>query len=120
MVYHIRVLEDMGEYREALTRLDANAKDRVIVDRVAIMETRGGYALSCVTLRDALMLKTFVARLLSKLEEKEEAEQAWRSLIAKNSECYSYYRGYFALKGVNIGKVVIADVYRFTPDHNCI
>ena len=41
MIYHVRVLEEMGEYREALALLDANAKDRVIVDRVAIMETRG-------------------------------------------------------------------------------
>ena len=42
MIYHVRLLEEMGEYREALMLLDANAKDRVIVDRVAIMETRGG------------------------------------------------------------------------------
>jgi peptide alpha-N-acetyltransferase len=46
MIYHIRVLEDMGEFREALTRLDANAKDRVIVDRVAIMETRGEFSIN--------------------------------------------------------------------------
>jgi peptide alpha-N-acetyltransferase len=41
MLYHIRVLEDLGEYAEALSLLDINAKSRAIVDRTAIMEFRG-------------------------------------------------------------------------------
>lgn len=41
MLYHVRVLEDLGEYTEALSLLDINAKSRAIVDRTAIMEFRG-------------------------------------------------------------------------------
>ena len=40
-MYHIRILEELGEINEALTMLDNNAKSRVIVDRAAVMETRG-------------------------------------------------------------------------------
>lgn len=40
-MYHIRILEELEEYSEALTMLDKNAKSRVIVDRTAVMETRG-------------------------------------------------------------------------------
>ena len=46
---------------------------------------------------------SFKARLLTKLNENEEAEHAWRSLIGKNADCYEYYQGYFALKGINLG-----------------
>ena len=41
MLYYIQVLEESGEYSEALSILDRNAKSRIIVDRVAVMETRG-------------------------------------------------------------------------------
>lgn len=41
LLYHVRILEDVGEVAEALTLLDTNAKSRAIVDRVAVMETRG-------------------------------------------------------------------------------
>jgi peptide alpha-N-acetyltransferase len=41
LLYHIKILEDIGESAEALTLLDINAKSRAIVDRIAIMETRG-------------------------------------------------------------------------------
>lgn len=41
LLFHVRVLEELGEWSEALSILDPNAKDRTIVDRVAIMETRG-------------------------------------------------------------------------------
>jgi N-alpha-acetyltransferase 15/16, NatA auxiliary subunit len=39
----------MGELTEALTLLDVNAKSRVIVDRVAVMETRGVFFSTVVT-----------------------------------------------------------------------
>lgn len=35
------MLEELGELREALSLLDSKAKDRVIVDRTAVMENRG-------------------------------------------------------------------------------
>lgn len=41
LLYQVKVLEDAGESAEALTLLDINAKSRAIVDRVAVMETRG-------------------------------------------------------------------------------
>ncbi|KAF8223436.1 N-terminal acetyltransferase A, auxiliary subunit [Tricholoma matsutake] len=81
LLYHVQVLEEMGEYSEALTMLDVSSRSREIVDRTAIIETR--------------------ARLLSKLES-EEAEQAWRSLIEHNPDCVDYYRGYLSHRGVAI------------------
>ena len=44
-----------------------------------------------------------LARLLSKFDKKDEAEQAWRDLIGKNSDCYDYYHGYFKEKGYSLG-----------------
>jgi hypothetical protein len=44
LLYHIHVLEEMGEHSEALTMLDASSRSRIIVDRTAIIETRGKYA----------------------------------------------------------------------------
>ncbi|KAF8624974.1 hypothetical protein AX15_005610 [Amanita polypyramis BW_CC] len=81
LLYHIRVLEDLGELDEALRLLDAKAKERVIVDRTAIMEMR--------------------ARLLQRLGS-EQAKDAWRDLIAQNPDCYTYYRGYLSGQGLNL------------------
>lgn len=41
MLYHVRVLEDLGEFSEALNLLDTCAKSRTIVDPTAIREFRG-------------------------------------------------------------------------------
>ena len=41
VLYHISILEELGELQEALNMLDTNAKARVIIDRKAIMECRG-------------------------------------------------------------------------------
>lgn len=41
LLYHVRLLEETGEAKEALAFLDVNAKSRAIVDRIAIMEHRG-------------------------------------------------------------------------------
>ena len=41
LLYHVRILEDLGEFSEGLNLLDVNAKSRAIIDRVAIMEYRG-------------------------------------------------------------------------------
>lgn len=43
VLYHISVLEELGELDEALAMLDTNAKSRVIIDRLAVLETRGEY-----------------------------------------------------------------------------
>ncbi|KIK70186.1 hypothetical protein GYMLUDRAFT_150688 [Collybiopsis luxurians FD-317 M1] len=81
LLYHIRVLEDLGQHSEALSLLDVSAKDRAIVDKTAIMEIR--------------------ARLLSRLKS-DEAEHAWRTLIEYNSECHDYYKGYMSNKGLSL------------------
>lgn len=39
--FYIRVLEEGGEFEEALSLLDKKAKDRLLVDRPAIAECRG-------------------------------------------------------------------------------
>ncbi|KAF8886487.1 NMDA receptor-regulated protein 1-domain-containing protein [Infundibulicybe gibba] len=83
LLYHIRVLEELGEFSEALAMLDTNAKSRSIVDRTAIMEYR--------------------ARLLSKIGS-DEAEHAWRILVEHNPDCYDYYRGYLSNQGVEMGQ----------------
>ncbi|KAI0634817.1 NMDA receptor-regulated protein 1a [Trametes polyzona] len=82
LLYHVRVLEELGQYTEALSLLDTNAKSRRIVDRLAIMETR--------------------ARLLSKLES-ADAQQAWQALIEQNPDCYEYYKGYLSNQGIDLG-----------------
>ncbi|KAJ7487779.1 NMDA receptor-regulated protein 1-domain-containing protein [Mycena latifolia] len=81
MLYHVRLLEDLGEFTEALAMLDVNAKSRAIVDRTSIMEIR--------------------ARLLSKLQS-DEAEHAWRVLVEHNPDCYEYYRGYLSNLGLTL------------------
>ncbi|KAJ7096723.1 NMDA receptor-regulated protein 1-domain-containing protein [Mycena belliarum] len=81
MLYHVRLLEDLGEFTEALAMLDVSAKSRAIVDRTSIMEIR--------------------ARLLSKLES-DEAEHAWRVLVEHNPDCYEYYQGYLSNLGLTL------------------
>ncbi|KAI0305165.1 NMDA receptor-regulated protein 1-domain-containing protein [Multifurca ochricompacta] len=89
LLYHVRILEDMGELAEALTFLDVNAKSRSIVDRIAVMETR--------------------ARILSKQGTRADAEQAWRALIQCNPDNTSYYHGLFRSKDIDLGDVKNAD-----------
>ncbi|KAH6900863.1 NMDA receptor-regulated protein 1a [Coprinopsis sp. MPI-PUGE-AT-0042] len=79
LLYYITLLEDSGEYTEALKVLDTNSKARAILDKTAIHETR--------------------ARLLTK-SKPDSAKDAWISLLDRNSECYDYYRGYFAFLGI--------------------
>jgi hypothetical protein len=47
MLYHVRLLEDLGQFPEALSLLDTNAKARTIVDRTAVMENRGSLLEFC-------------------------------------------------------------------------
>ncbi|EMD34697.1 hypothetical protein CERSUDRAFT_86122 [Gelatoporia subvermispora B] len=84
LLYHVRVLEELGEYEDAISFLDINAKSRAIVDRVAVMEFR--------------------ARLLSKMHS-ADAEQAWQPLIEQNPDCYDYYRGFLSNRGVDLDAV---------------
>ncbi|OBZ77517.1 N-alpha-acetyltransferase 16, NatA auxiliary subunit [Grifola frondosa] len=91
LLYHVRVLEELGETNEALALLDVNAKSRAIIDRVAIMEFR--------------------ARLLSKLGM-EDAEHTWQALIEQNPDCHDYYRGFLSNRGIDLGRVMTSGKHR--------
>ena len=60
LLYYIRVLEDLGEFSEALSQLDGYSKERSIVDRTAITESRGMLILvfSHCRLRIRLLLRS--------------------------------------------------------------
>jgi N-alpha-acetyltransferase 15/16, NatA auxiliary subunit len=93
----------MGELSEALTLLDVNAKSRAIVDRVAVMETRGVFlSYDRCALIDSLRM---TARLLSRQGSGTEAEQAWHALIHCNPDNTSYYYGLFNSKNIDIGNI---------------
>ncbi|KLO11388.1 N-terminal acetyltransferase A, auxiliary subunit [Schizopora paradoxa] len=85
LLYQVRVIEDCGDFASALALLDGSAKSRGIVDRTAIMEYR--------------------ARLLTKQGDTAEAEQAWRLLIEKNSDCLHYFRELFRIKNLPLDAV---------------
>ncbi|KAF8508577.1 NMDA receptor-regulated protein 1-domain-containing protein [Hysterangium stoloniferum] len=82
LLYYLQVLEEMGEHSDALSQLDLYAKERSIVDRTAVAESR--------------------ARLLTKLSRKEDAAHAWRTLIDQNPECHDYYRGFLVTQRVDL------------------
>lgn len=105
LLYHVKILEDMGELTEALTLLDVNAKSRAIVDRVAVMETRGAaltYGCYAVVDRSGM-----TARLLSRQGPGMEAEQAWRALIHCNPDNTSYYYGFFSSNKIDLGEICL-------------
>ncbi|KAI0084740.1 NMDA receptor-regulated protein 1-domain-containing protein [Irpex rosettiformis] len=85
LLYHIHVLEVLGEYTEALNLLDVSAKSRAIIDRVSIMEYR--------------------ARLLSKLGQHDDAEHTWQALIEQNPDSYKYYQGYLSNRGLDLSSI---------------
>ncbi|KAH0834787.1 NMDA receptor-regulated protein 1-domain-containing protein [Lanmaoa asiatica] len=92
--FHIRVLEELEEWQEALALLDKKAKDKMLVDRLAVAECR--------------------ARLFGKLKStgdadnavKEEwadaAERSWRELIDRNPDSQDYYKGFLANAGIDL------------------
>ena len=102
LLYHVRILEEKGDLSEALTLLDMNAKSRAIVDRVAVLETRG---MTCT--RDTLRMTilSLIARILSKKEPGADAEQAWRALIERNPDDTSYYHGFFGSQNTDLGDI---------------
>ena len=101
LLYHVALLEEVGQFSEALNLLDTNAKARIIIDKTAVMERRGTIVPE-VKLRDADRCG-FKARLLTKLGNVEEAEHAWKALIQQNPDCRDYYKGYLSIKGVDLG-----------------
>lgn len=106
LLYHVRLLEELGEYTDALEIIDVGAKDRSIVDRTAIMEVRGE---PCVGHAFPTRHSFCTARLLSKTKS-EEAEHAWRALVEHNPDCYDYYRGYLANQDISLGESATYDI----------
>ncbi|EIN08866.1 N-terminal acetyltransferase A auxiliary subunit [Punctularia strigosozonata HHB-11173 SS5] len=89
VLYHVQVLELLGESEKALQFLESNASDDVIVDKTALREYR--------------------ARLLSKTGQTDAAESAWLALIHQNPEYHEYYRGYMSTKDIDLATVTDAD-----------
>ncbi|KAF9482671.1 N-terminal acetyltransferase A, auxiliary subunit [Pholiota conissans] len=81
LLFYISILEDLGDFTQALSVLDSNSRSRSIVDRTAILETR--------------------ARILTK-QKASETEEAWHALIQHNADSYESYRGFFASQGISL------------------
>jgi hypothetical protein len=78
LLYHIRILEEKGDFSEALTLLDMNAKSRAIVDRVAVLEARGvTFTRDTPTLNDRPSSDS--ANLI-----KERSRSGWRTGLASS------------------------------------
>lgn len=71
VLYKNSIIAEMGETERALEHLDAVSKNSL--DRASVMELRAQYLL--------------------KLDRKEEAEKAYRALLARNPEFRLYYEG---------------------------
>lgn len=88
---------------EALSILDTSSKSRAIVDRTAILETRG---VLFVFQKEPAIESFLLARILSK-QKSPEAEAAWRALIEHNSDSFDYYRGYLTYLGIDDGAPIL-------------
>ncbi|EIW77090.1 N-terminal acetyltransferase A, auxiliary subunit [Coniophora puteana RWD-64-598 SS2] len=84
LLYHVRVLEELGENTEALAFLDKYAQSRYIVHRTSTMEYR--------------------ARLTTKLKS-SDAPDAWRVLIEQNSDCWDYYKGFLSVESIDYDSI---------------
>ena len=71
VLYKNTIIAELGEYERALEHLDVISKNNL--DRTAIMELRAQY--------------------LIKLERRQDAQQAYRDLLARNAEYRAYYDG---------------------------
>lgn len=84
LLYHVRVLELLGEYGVAHEFLERNAKNRRIMDPLIVLEMQ--------------------ARLQTHLKRRDDANRLWKELIAFNPDCDAYLRGYINNHGIDIGK----------------
>lgn len=83
ILYKNTIIAEMGEIERALEHLDAVSKSNP--DRTAVMEMRAQYLL--------------------KLGKTEEAANAYRALLSRNTENRSYYDGLLAALGLQVGDV---------------
>ncbi|CAE6457624.1 unnamed protein product [Rhizoctonia solani] len=85
LLYHLRIMENLGKHEEVLAALDVYSKQRQILDRTAIVECR--------------------ARNLSQANRKAEAAHEWTTLIEQNYESYAYYRGLLSTQDIDLGNL---------------
>ncbi|KAL9130976.1 MAG: hypothetical protein Q9217_000965 [Psora testacea] len=85
ILYKNTIIAEMGDIERALDHLNAAAKDHP--DRGWVMEKRAEYLL--------------------KLDRKEEAEKAYRDLLARNAEYRRYYDGLVAARGIERSDVKV-------------
>ena len=79
VLYKNTIIAEMGDFERALDHLNAAAKNNP--DRGWVMETTAEYLL--------------------RLDRKEEAEKAYRDLLARNAEYRKYYDGLIAARGID-------------------
>ncbi|KAI6007858.1 NMDA receptor-regulated protein 1-domain-containing protein [Pisolithus marmoratus] len=94
LLFHVHVLEDLGDLQAALLFLDKKSKDRYIVDRTAIHTLRA---------RILSKLKNVNATSPQAAEWDARAESEWRALLDLNSECSDYYQAVLANQGIDLG-----------------
>ncbi|KAI0380641.1 N-terminal acetyltransferase A, auxiliary subunit [Hypomontagnella monticulosa] len=79
VMYKNSIIAEMQDYQKALDHLESIAKYNL--DRLAVLELRAEY--------------------LSKLDRKEEAADAYRTLLDRNPEHPDYYTGFVHVSGIN-------------------
>jgi hypothetical protein len=52
-----------------------------------------------------MVLTRLSARLLDKLGRPDDAAEAWKALIQRNSDNQLYYKGYLASRGIDLGRL---------------
>ncbi|KAL4078146.1 NMDA receptor-regulated protein 1-domain-containing protein [Scleroderma yunnanense] len=93
LLYHVRVLEDLGQLQSAVAFLDNKAKDRHIVDRTAIHTCRA---------RILSKLRTVNAESPQATEWGTQAESEWCALLDLNSDCSDYYSAFLAIRDIDL------------------
>ncbi|KAG8813414.1 hypothetical protein FRC17_001586 [Serendipita sp. 399] len=94
LLFYLAVLERNGEYEKALTRLEEYTAANKVVDQ--------------------MHAATVQPRLLQKLERSEDANEKYKVLIARNPDCYDFYRAYFEHNGYSLGDTSSASIDKLT------
>ncbi|KAH7882428.1 NMDA receptor-regulated protein 1-domain-containing protein [Phlebopus sp. FC_14] len=84
IIFRVRILEELGRLKEAFLLLDLKLTNKQLVARSLTSE--------------------YKARLLSKLKS-TDAEKEWEALINQNPNCYDYYKGFLANRGIDLEKL---------------
>lgn len=98
LMYHVRILEDMGDFQSALDMLGSHdrAKGGSVLDRMASTEMKA---------RLLAKMKESIADDEQKAAWTEQADATWRWLLSQNADCYEYYKGFLANQGIDLANV---------------